>query len=254
MPRRRTPSVSRRGHGRVSHAGATHLAIAVKPDRKAQPRCLGHLAQRSYHRSLSMSRPYAVSLTWNSLRVLSPASALDSTELMMLTPLLPPVIQRSPRIARPLQSSRGNRHAAPRAYLPRTHHTHHTHQTRTSSTPPKLSRNRCPAGGAPFEARSSAKTHTGQKILLRKWRMSPCLGPRDPPARGDTETSSLALIALPKTSQEAAAGNVPASPVQKMEDRPPAPVEGREAGPGKLFDRGDVRVVPGAGAGGGSGA
>jgi TonB family protein len=33
----------------------------------------------------------------------------------------------------------------------------------------------------------------------------------------------------------------------------PLPVEGGEAGAGKLFDKGDVGVVPGAGAGGGSG-
>jgi protein TonB len=41
--------------------------------------------------------------------------------------------------------------------------------------------------------------------------------------------------------------------VERPPDTPLQSVEGGEAGAGKLFDRGDLRVVPGAGAGGGSG-
>jgi protein TonB len=61
-------------------------------------------------------------------------------------------------------------------------------------------------------------------------------------------------VPLPPEAQAAAGGNVLGPPVERPPDAvPPLPVEGGEAGAGKLFDRGDVGVVPGAGAGGGSG-
>jgi TonB family protein len=43
------------------------------------------------------------------------------------------------------------------------------------------------------------------------------------------------------------------SPMAKAQDMPQNPIEGGEAGAGKLFERGDVPVVPGSGTGGGSG-
>lgn len=58
---------------------------------------------------------------------------------------------------------------------------------------------------------------------------------------------------LPTGTQAAASGNVMGPPVERPPDTPLQSVEGGEAGAGKLFDRGDLRVVPGAGAGGGSG-
>jgi TonB family protein len=61
-------------------------------------------------------------------------------------------------------------------------------------------------------------------------------------------------VPLPAEARAAAGGNVLGPPVERPPDAaPPLPVEGGEAGAGKLFDKGDVGVVPGAGAGGGSG-
>jgi len=61
-------------------------------------------------------------------------------------------------------------------------------------------------------------------------------------------------VPLPPEAQAAAGRNVLGPPVERPPDAvPPLPVEGGEAGAGKLFDKGDVGVVPGAGAGGGSG-
>jgi periplasmic protein TonB len=52
----------------------------------------------------------------------------------------------------------------------------------------------------------------------------------------------------------AAAGNVLGPSAERPpEATPPPPLEGGEAGAGKLFERGDMGVVPGAGAGGGGG-
>jgi periplasmic protein TonB len=61
-------------------------------------------------------------------------------------------------------------------------------------------------------------------------------------------------VPLPAGAQAPVGGNVLGPPVERPpETAPPPPVEGGEAGAGKLFDKGDVGVVPGAGAGGGSG-
>ena len=61
-------------------------------------------------------------------------------------------------------------------------------------------------------------------------------------------------VPLPAGAQAAVGANVLGPPVERPPDAtPPLPVEGGEAGAGKLFDKGDVGVVPGAGAGGGSG-
>jgi protein TonB len=61
-------------------------------------------------------------------------------------------------------------------------------------------------------------------------------------------------VPLPVGAQAAVGANVLGPPVERPPDAtPPLPVEGGEAGAGKLFDKGDVGVVPGAGAGGGSG-
>jgi periplasmic protein TonB len=81
-------------------------------------------------------------------------------------------------------------------------------------------------------------------------------GPRDASVAGASGGSKPGpRLPLPDDTQQVGAGNVlgPPSP-QKAEDRPPAPVEGGEAGAGNLFDRGDVGVIPGSSVGGGSGA
>lgn len=61
-------------------------------------------------------------------------------------------------------------------------------------------------------------------------------------------------LPLPAEARTTASGNVLGPPAERPpEAAPPQPVEGGEAGAGKLFDRGEVGVAPGAGAGGGSG-
>ena len=56
-------------------------------------------------------------------------------------------------------------------------------------------------------------------------------------------------VPLPAGAQAAVGANVLGPPVERPPDAtPPLPVEGGEAGAGKLFDKGDVGVVPGAGA------
>jgi protein TonB len=80
--------------------------------------------------------------------------------------------------------------------------------------------------------------------------------PRDVPARMEaSDFQPGPHVPAPDTRQDAPSGNVlgPSS-APRVEDRPPAAVEGGEAGAGNLFERGNVGVVPGAGVGGGSGA
>ncbi len=61
-------------------------------------------------------------------------------------------------------------------------------------------------------------------------------------------------LPLPAEARAATGGNVLGPPVERPPDAaPPPPMEGGEAGAGKLFDKGDVGVVSGSGAGGGSG-
>lgn len=64
--------------------------------------------------------------------------------------------------------------------------------------------------------------------------------------------SSLPGPPLPSPATPAAPGNVLGPATERLAAAPPPPVEGGEAGAGKLFERGDFGVVPGAGAGGGS--
>ena len=71
-----------------------------------------------------------------------------------------------------------------------------------------------------------------------------------PPGKPQSEPSGAPL---PTGSQAAAGGNVMGPPAERPPEAPPQPVEGGEAGAGKLFDKGDLGVVPGSGAGGGSG-
>lgn len=68
------------------------------------------------------------------------------------------------------------------------------------------------------------------------------------------ESRPGARIPLPDEGQGTAGGNVVGPPPDvKPTGQPPTPVEGGEAGAGRLFDRGDVAVVPGSGVAGGGG-
>lgn len=60
-------------------------------------------------------------------------------------------------------------------------------------------------------------------------------------------------IPLPVENRPATGGNVLGQPTETPTNTPLPPAEGAEAGAGKLFEHGDVGVVPGAGAGGGGG-
>ena len=78
--------------------------------------------------------------------------------------------------------------------------------------------------------------------------------PASPPPETPSPEPPGSPVPLPAGAQAAVGGNVLGPPVERPPDAaPPLPVEGGEAGAGKLFDKGDVGVVPGAGAGGGSG-
>jgi periplasmic protein TonB len=187
-----------------------------------------------------------LSLTWGWLRILSPATGLDSTELVMVTPFPPPVVQEeteertSPSVITEAPTIVPTLPPLPSEPI----------------TPPKIVAQPVPK---PVELRPKplpAPKPTQVKKPPPKIAPEPMPGSRDTPARteaGDSQPGPR--LPAPDTSQEAAAGNVPGpSPAQKVEDRPLAPVEGGEAGAGNLFERGDVGVISGAGVGGGSGA
>jgi protein TonB len=78
--------------------------------------------------------------------------------------------------------------------------------------------------------------------------------PASPPPGAPSPEPPGSPVPLPAGAQAPVGGNVLGPPGERPPDAaPPLPVEGGAAGAGKLFDKGDVGVVPGAGAGGGSG-
>ena len=195
-----------------------------------------------------------LSLTWDWLRVLSPARGLDSTELVMVTPLSPPVIPEEPEDRTPPPVITEEPTAVPA--VPPLPSEPVTPIKPEPLTPPKIIAQPMPRPVEPRPKPAPAPKPTRVKKPPPEMANEAMPGPRDAPARGDAgDFKPDSRLPLPDTSQEAAAGNVLGpSLAQKMEDRPLTPVEGGEAGAGKLFDRGDVGVIPGAGVGGGSGA
>jgi protein TonB len=82
-------------------------------------------------------------------------------------------------------------------------------------------------------------------------------GPMRQPSTSDTASKGKPKpgppIPIPAESDSGAGGNVLGRSPAKSEEIPKIPTEGGEAGAGNLFEKGDTAVVPGAGAGGGSG-
>jgi periplasmic protein TonB len=187
-----------------------------------------------------------LSLTWGWLRILSPATGLDSTELVMVTPFPTPVVQEEPE------------ERTPPSVITEAPTTVPTLPPLPSEpiTPPKIIAQPVPMPVEPRPKPLPAPKPTQVKKPPPKIAPEALPGPRDAPARTEAVDSQPGpRLPAPDTSPEAAAGNVLGpSPAQKVEDRPLAPVEGGEAGAGNLFERGDIGVIPGAGVGGGSGA
>ena len=185
-----------------------------------------------------------LSLTWGWLRPLSPSSALDGTELVIIDPIPQPVIAEEPEeLTSPAAVTE---EATTVPALPPVPSEPVTPPKVEPITPPKIIEQPRPKPVPPTKP-----------TRLKKPPPEPpresTFAPRNAPPGGASDPGPRAP--MPDTSQETAAGNVlgPAS-AQQVEDRPFGPVEGGEAGAGNLFDRGDVGVIPGAGVDGGSGA
>jgi protein TonB len=171
-----------------------------------------------------------LSLTWGWLRILSPATGQGSTELVMVIPFSPPVVEEEPE------------ERTPPSVITEAPTTVPTLPPLPSEpiTPPKIIAQPLPRPVEPPPKPLPAPKPTPVK---------------KPPPKIVQEALPRPRLPAPDTSPEAVTGNVPGpAPAPKVEDRPLAAVEGGEAGAGNLFEREDVGVIPGAGAGGGSGA
>ena len=195
-----------------------------------------------------------LSLTWGWLRVLSPASSMDGTELVMVAPILQPVIPEEPEEPTPPPVITEEPTTVPA--VPPLPSEPVTPLKPEPITPPKIIAQPVPIPAEPRPKPLPPPKPTRVKKPPPENANAATPGPRDAPTRDDAGDSKPGpRLPIPDASQEAAAGNVLGpSPAQKVEDRPLAPVEGGEAGAGNLFERGDVGVIPGAGVGGGSGA
>jgi protein TonB len=195
-----------------------------------------------------------LSLMWDWLRVLSPARGLDSTELVMVTSLPPPVVPEEPEDRTPPPVTTEEPTTVPAA--PPMPSEPVIPPGLEPITPPKIIAQPVPTPLEPRPKPLPPPKPTRVKKPPPETANIATPGPRDAPALGGAgEFKPGPRLPLPDTSQEAATGNVLGpSPAQKMGDRPLAPVEGGEAGAGNLFERGDVGVIPGADVGGGSGA
>ena len=195
-----------------------------------------------------------LSLTWGWLRVLSPASSMDGTELVMVAPIPQPVIPEEPEEPTPPPVITEEPTTVPA--VPPLPSEPVTPLKPEPITPPKIIAQPVPIPAEPRPKPLPPPKPTRVKKPPPENANAATPGPRDAPTRDDAGDSKPGpRLPMPDASQEAAAGNVLGpSPAQKVEDRPLAPVEGGEAGAGNLFERGDVGVIPGAGVGGGSGA
>jgi translation initiation factor IF-2 len=185
-----------------------------------------------------------LSLTWGWLRTLSPSSALDATELVMVAPMPQPVISEEPEAI--IHPAAVTEEATTVPALPPLPSEPVTPPKVEPISPPKI-----------IEQPRPKPVPPPKPTRLKKPPPEPSresmFAPRNAPPGGASDPGPRAP--MPDASQETAAGNVlgPA-PAQEVEDRSSGPVEGGEAGAGNLFDRGDVGVIPGTGVGGGSGA
>jgi protein TonB len=196
-----------------------------------------------------------LSLAWGWLHVLPPARGLDSTELVIVTPLVPPpLVPEEPEDRMP--SPVITEEPTPLPAMPSVPSAPVTPLKPDPITPPKMIAQPIPRPVEPPPKPVPTPKPTRVKKPPPEIAPETMPEPRDTPTKSDAkDTKPGPRLAMPDTSPEGAAGNVLGpSPAHKMEDRPLAPVEGGEAGAGNLSDRGDVGVIPGPGVGGGSGA
>ena len=133
-----------------------------------------------------------LSLTWDWLRVLSPATSLDSTELVMVTPLPPPVIPEEPEDRTPPPVITEEPTTVPA--MPPLPSEPVTPLKPEPSHLQRLSRNRCPGRWSPVRSPCQRRNPHGLRNLLRRWRMRPCLDHMTPQPGETQEISSLALV------------------------------------------------------------
>ena len=193
-----------------------------------------------------------LSLAWGWLRVLSPSTSLDSTELVMVAPVPQPVLPEEPEeIAPPPPAMEEEAPTAPAS--PPLPSEPVTPPKLEPVTPPKIVEKAEPKRTEPRPKPAPPPKPTRVKKPPPQIANEAAPGPQDAPPEDDPKPGPR--LPMPDASPETATGNVLGpSPAQKAEDRPLAPVEGGEAGAGNLFERGDAGVIPGAGVGGGSGA
>jgi periplasmic protein TonB len=185
-----------------------------------------------------------LSLTWGWMRVLSPPTSPDGTELVMVAPIPQPVAPEEPEeITHPAVVTE---EATTVPALPPLPSEPVTPPQVEPITPPKIIEPPRPKPMPPPKPARLKKPSPGTT-------KESMFGPQDASPGGASNPGPG--VPMPDSSQETAAGTVLGPPsAQKGEEHPAAPVEGGEAGAGNLFDRGDVGVIPGAGVGGGSGA
>jgi periplasmic protein TonB len=180
----------------------------------------------------------ALSMVGGSLRLAEPPSSLIPTEMLVEPP--PPVMEEpvpppEPDPVPPQTVEQPEPVPPPPAPEPQP------------VTPPKLEKVIPPKlVEKPMPERVTARP----KPTLPVPKARPREPASPPPGKPQAEPPGAPL---PTGTQAAAAGNVMGPPMERPPDTPPQPVEGGEAGAGKLFDKGDLGVVPGSGAGGGSG-
>jgi periplasmic protein TonB len=196
-----------------------------------------------------------LSLAWGWLHVLPLARGLDGTDLVVVTPLVPPpVVPEEPgdRTPPPVITEE----PTPLPAMSPVPSAPVTPLRPDPITPPKMIAQPTPRPVEPPPKPVPAPKPTRVKKPPPEVAPEAMSGPRDTATKSDAgDAKPGPRLAMPDTSREGAAGNVAGPPAaHRMEHRPLAPVEGGEASAGNLSDGGDVGVIPGAGVGGGSGA
>jgi TonB family protein len=195
-----------------------------------------------------------ISLAWGWLPVFSPPASLNGTGLIMVTPVPQPMPPAEPEeIPAPSTVPEEDVATVPPPPTPPSEPIEPPKLEPVA--PPKIIEPTAPKRVEPRPKPSPSPKPARVKKPPPEIAKDATLGPRDSSSRCGEDSQPGPRLPLPDETKETATGNVlgPSSAL-KTEDRPSGPAEGREAGAGNLFERGDVGVVPGAGVGGGSGA
>jgi periplasmic protein TonB len=195
-----------------------------------------------------------LSMTWGWLRVLSPRASQDGAELVMVVPMPQPLALEEPEEIAPTPALGEESLAVPAT--PPLSNEPVTPSQLEPITPPKVIEQPAPKRVEPRPKLLSPPKRIRLKKPPPQLANEATPGPRDAPTRRAAEDSEPSpRLPMPDSNREAPAGNVlgPSSS-PKAADHPLTPAEGREAGGGHLFEKGDIGIIPGSGVGGGSGA